>query len=86
MTNENPVTTENGDGVQVAKTPKQLEKEAAKAAKLAKLQQKQATQAAKESVAPKEKVEVRFLTFVKLVNIFMTHTLFHEINFRKKQK
>lgn len=83
MTNEKPVTTESGEEVQVAKTPKQLEKEAAKAAKLAKLQQKQAAQAAQQSSAPKEKVEVRF---AKLVNIFMTHTLFHEIKFISLEK
>lgn len=60
MTQENVVTGENssGDGAP-AKTPKQLEKEAAKAAKLAKLQQKQAAQAVQQAAAPKDKVEVR---------------------------
>lgn len=77
MTDDKQATNENDDGQPVVKTQKQLEKEAVKAAKLAKLQQKQAAQAVKQTVAPKEKVEVRI---AKNWLTFVTHTLFHEFN------
>lgn len=78
MSDDKQATNEIDDGQPVVKSQKQLEKEAVKAAKLAKLQQKQAAQAVKQTVAPKEKVEVRI---AKYWLTFVTHTLFHEINF-----